>query len=174
MSYSAGNSSAVQLESTESLRDFLDYLSEEFSSCISFSHLEKDIWVELTYKDLKDQSYHLAQFLKSQNYQPGDKIAFISESRSEWLVFLFACSVLDLTLIPLDIRLELEEVRTLVEHSRPKLIVTSQQSYRNFKDLWGDLGQQYRMICLDGKGRDDGGPNWVRELDDLKNIKLIF
>ncbi|MBE7706089.1 MAG: hypothetical protein E7Z91_02435 [Cyanobacteria bacterium SIG30] len=104
---------------------FLENKTEELENKIALgikSHLG---WQELTFKGVSILSQRLASHLISIGIEKGDRIAILSESMPEWGATLFASVLAGGTTVPLDIKLTIYELTSIVTSCQPKVILTS-------------------------------------------------
>lgn len=103
---------------------------------------EQGSWSELSYKELYEKSTNLANNLIKLGIKKQDKIAILSESRPEWGVALFASVMSGATVVPLDIKLTLSELKSILSDCKPKIILISSQ----FADIALDLKKQLDFL----------------------------
>jgi acyl-CoA synthetase (AMP-forming)/AMP-acid ligase II len=74
--------------------------------------------VELTYAELDDRVNRLASVLAAAGLARGDRIAVLSTTRPEYIEVYFAAAKLGLTLVGLNIRMQLDELVHCLESRR--------------------------------------------------------
>ena len=71
-------------------------------------------WKELTFGGISILSKNLASYLIEKGINKGDRVAIISESNPEWAAVLFASVLAGATLVPLDIKLTIYEMESIL------------------------------------------------------------
>lgn len=104
---------------------FLEKRTDELENKIALgikSHLG---WNELTYKGVSILSKRLANYLISIGIEKGDRVAILSESMPEWGATLFACVMAGATTVPLDIKLTVYELTSILQSALPRVLMVS-------------------------------------------------
>jgi carnitine-CoA ligase len=79
----------------------------------------------LTYAMLDANSKRLAYALKCEGFQRGDKIAMVMRNHPEFVYALSACSMLGMTLVPIDPRAKGEKLAYMLSDSDSRAVVTT-------------------------------------------------
>lgn len=80
--------------------------------------------MRLTYRALNMRAGALAVFLAEQHgIHAGDRVATLAANRPEYLDALFACALLGATLVPLNWRLTIPELATILTDCEPTLLI---------------------------------------------------
>lgn len=77
-----------------------------------------------SYAQVRDQAANLAASLVDLGLVPGARIALLLPNRAEWVVAFLAAARLGLTVVPLDPRLSVPELKYLLRHSEVGAVVT--------------------------------------------------
>jgi long-chain acyl-CoA synthetase len=80
---------------------------------------------ELTYANVRARIGRAAAALRSAGVTAGVRVALLAENRPEWVIALLAALRAGATVVPLDTKLGVAELRVLLAHARPLLVVTS-------------------------------------------------
>ena len=70
---------------------------------------------ELTYSELNAESNRLANALKLRGLKRGDRLALLMKSSVDWLVVWYACQKIGVAVVPLHVRLMVDELIRTVE-----------------------------------------------------------
>jgi acyl-CoA synthetase (AMP-forming)/AMP-acid ligase II len=81
--------------------------------------------VELTYRDLDERSDRLAQALRAEGLEHGDRITVLSTTRPEYVEVYLAAAKLGVTVVALNTRLHPDELLHCIELGRPRLMLSS-------------------------------------------------
>ena len=60
------------------------------------------------------------EFLKKGEIKSGDRIAFLAKNSSEFIELMYASSILELVMVPINFRLTYKEVKFIVQDSGSK------------------------------------------------------
>ncbi len=82
-------------------------------------------WKELTFGGISILSKNLASYLIEKGINKGDRVAIISESNPEWAAVLFASVLAGATLVPLDIKLTIYEMESILSNCEPRILIVS-------------------------------------------------
>lgn len=104
---------------------FLENRTEALENKIALGMKSNLGWNELTFRGLGVLSRRLANFLIKSRVDKGDKLAILSESMPEWGAALFASVLSGATTIPLDIKLTLFELTSILQDCKPKVLLVS-------------------------------------------------
>lgn len=73
----------------------------------------------MTYAELRDRAWRLANVLTALGFVRGSRIAVLSETRPEYVETYAACAALGVTVVALNIRLHPEELFYCLERADP-------------------------------------------------------
>ena len=87
-------------------------------------------WQELTYKGLSLLSTRFAAYIINDLKLPkGDKIAILSESLPEYGVCVFGSVLAGVTIVPLDNKLTIYELTSILSSCEPSVIMVSNKNF---------------------------------------------
>lgn len=75
-----------------------------------------------TWKQVADEAYRMAAYLREQGIQQGDRVALVSKNCAEWIIADLAIWVAGGVSVPLYPTLLADSVRQIIEHSESKLL----------------------------------------------------
>ena len=96
---------------------------------------DKDGWKELSYIELSRQAKNFGNYLISQGIERGDRIAILSESRPEWGIAFFASIQTGAITVPLDIKLTLSELTSILSDCLPRVLCVSTHYLETAREL---------------------------------------
>ena len=110
----------------------------------------------LTFRDANRRANKLANWLKSQGVQKGDRVAILGRDGYEHLDLFFACSKLGAIHTALNWRSHWRELLEIFNYTNPKILIFSD----DFKEGVANLNDHYPLITvhLDGNGVKDSVP----------------
>lgn len=107
-------------------------------------------WNEFTYKGLGLMSRRLAAYLINDlEISKGEKLAILSESKPEYGACVFASVLAGLTTVPLDNKLTIYELTSILNDSEPVVILTSGANIEKAKELKRRVPSIKHIILMD-------------------------
>ena len=94
--------------------------------------------------DILSKVLALVQFLKEKEIKSGDRIAFLAKNSSEFIELMYASSMLELVMVPINFRLAYEEVKFIVQDSGSKIIIFGEE----FKEIVEELNSDKTKLKL--------------------------
>lgn len=143
---------------------FLENRTEELGNNISLGMKSHVGWKELTYKGLSILSKRLAGYLIDLGIDKGAHVAILSESTPEFGAALFASAMAGATIIPLDIKLTIFELTSILESALPAVLLVSSSYLEMAKKLKETIPSIQHIILI-----DDNGVN--KEIPSIYTIK---
>jgi fatty-acyl-CoA synthase len=89
----------------------------------------------ITYRELASMSRSLAAALDEMGVRDGERVAIVSPNAARFLVSLFGVSVFGRVIVPVNFRLNAEEVRYIVEHSGSTVALIDPELDASLKQL---------------------------------------
>ena len=108
---------------------------------------------EMTYGELSGKVKKLSDYLIESAVEPGDRIAILSESRPEWGVAFFAAIHSGAIVVPLDVKLTITELVSILSDARPRLLFVSSELAETARDLKEQLPFLESVILIDEETR---------------------
>ncbi|HSM70032.1 MAG TPA: long-chain fatty acid--CoA ligase [Anaerolineales bacterium] len=104
----------------------------------------------LTFRDANRRANKLANWLRSQGIEKGDRVAILARDGYEHLDSLFACSKLGAIHVALNWRLSWHELLEIFQYTKPKILIFSDDFMENVVNLT----DQYPLplLHLEGEG----------------------
>lgn len=88
-----------------------------------------DVWRSLSYRDIREQSEKMAQKLLALGLQKGDKVLILAKSSPEFSVGFFAVPMAGGVIVPVDIRLTLNDQKFIADFSEAKFILCVREDF---------------------------------------------
>jgi acyl-CoA synthetase (AMP-forming)/AMP-acid ligase II len=111
--------------------DMLSRTTERFPNKIAI--VDGD--VTLTYKQLNEKVNQVARTLLQKGFQKGDVVATMCENTHEFVITYFACAKSGLVVMPLNIKLAIDNLAYQLNQSETKVIVFTQSSTEKANSL---------------------------------------
>ncbi len=114
--------------------------------------LEKksDHYESISYRETKDLAYATAAGLVAMGLEKGDRVALLSESRTEWVLSELGILHAGAICVPLSILLkEGADLKFRIDHSGSRWIIVSALQYEKIRAIRQDLANLEKLILLD-------------------------
>ena len=107
-------------------------------------------WNELTYKGLSLLSERLGAYLINDLQIPkGEKLAILSESLPEYGVCVFGSVLAGLTIVPLDNKLTIYELVSILSSCEPTVLMTSSKNYKKAQEIKAQIPSIKHIILME-------------------------
>jgi len=119
-----------------------------------------------TYGELNRKANRVAHALMEAGIEKGDRVVVISYNCIQYVVFIMAMSKIGAWITPLNYALKGREIKMLIEHSRPKMVIVEDELIPPVVDIMDELPdvEQYVMFNLNG---ETALPDGWRDFDDM-------
>ena len=115
-------------------------------------------WEELTFDGLGLLSRRLASYLINDlGIQKGEKLAILSESKPEFGVCIFASVLAGTITVPLDIKLTIYELTSILSDCMPSVMLVSQHYLEKAKELQQAIPSIKHIIVMDERPESEDG-----------------
>ncbi|MFA7659428.1 MAG: AMP-binding protein [Candidatus Gastranaerophilaceae bacterium] len=138
---------------------FLENRTEKLQNKIALGMKSNLGWSELTFRGLGILSRRLANYLIKSGVDKGDKLAILSESMPEWGAALFASVLSGSITIPLDTKLTIYELNSILNDSKPKVLLVSNSHLETALKLKQTIDSIEHIIILDDSGSNKNYPS---------------
>ncbi len=134
-------------------RTVLQLLHEAVSLHADKMYLSEKIgkkWVSTTFKETDEKSLFVATALNKIGFVKEDKIALLSEGRTNWVAGEFGILKNNCISVPLSIKLLPEEILFRLNHSESSAIMISKNNVEKLFSVWERLeNKSFKLIFLD-------------------------
>src|SRR5450631_182209 len=102
-------------------------------------------WGRITYGELQRRAWGMARALSELGVGLGERVAIVSPNAARFLCGFWGVSAYGRILVPVNYRLNREEVRYIVEHSGASLVIVDPE----YAEAMASVGGKHRIV-LDG------------------------
>jgi fatty-acyl-CoA synthase len=99
----------------------------------------------LTYGEVHDRARGMAAHLEEMGLAPGDRVAIVSPNSARFFISFFGVSGFGRVLVPVNFRLNAEEIGYIIEHSGARVLLVDPDQEATLKDV-----EVEHRIVLDG------------------------
>lgn len=134
----------------ENVLSMLEKNTKLYGERIALGKRNKYGWKELTYKGLSLLVMQFASYLINDlQMQKGDKIAILSESMPEIGACLFASVISGMVTVPLDNKLTIYELESILTSSQPSVLAFSQANLAKALELKKRIPSIKHLVVMD-------------------------
>ena len=122
----------------------------DYENRIALGIKDKYGWREFTYKGLGLLSRKIARYIiEDLEFKKGDAIAILSESKPEYGACVFACTLSGAVTVPLDIKLSIYELKSILSDCLPTIMLVSQHYLETAIELQKEISSIKHIILID-------------------------
>lgn len=134
----------------ENVLSLLEQNTKLYGERIALGKRNKYGWKELTYKGLSLLTKQFASYLISDlQMQKGEKLAILSESMPEMGACLFAAVISGMVTVPLDNKLTIYELESILSSCEPSVLAVSQANLEKAMELQKRISSIKHLILMD-------------------------
>ncbi|MEO8218112.1 MAG: AMP-binding protein [Acidobacteriota bacterium] len=137
------------MEESTTLLSVLVRQSRQFASRTALSIRDRGQWRELSYSALTDRSTSLAEALIERGVGGGSRVLLLCESRPEWVIGFFAILLAGGVAVPVDPKLDPEELSAILAHSGAEAVLASRQTESEAEGLASTTPGPVRVLLID-------------------------
>jgi long-chain acyl-CoA synthetase len=118
-------------------------------------HRENGRW---TYGALQDEAERFAALIQGEGFAARDRCAIVMQNQAKWLMTALGAFWAGATLVPLDYKLTVPEQLALVDHAKPRVLVTEYATWLKMREhlQGGGLGGVSVLVTDAPPGADLG------------------
>ncbi|HSR52886.1 MAG TPA: AMP-binding protein [Acidobacteriota bacterium] len=110
---------------------------------------KKGVWTALNYSQLLETVEHLATYYFECGLQKGDRVAVLSENRSEWCVAYLAAVASGMVALPIDKDLKPREIRHILKFAQARLLVCGGDHASALEDVLPDIKSLVKTVSME-------------------------
>jgi len=123
---------------------------------------------EISYTEMKENAFKLANALHGLGLEKGDKVAVYIPNRAEYFYIYYACYITGIIIVPIDFYLKEDEVINIVDHCGAKLIFAESNQRCNLINLKNKSNCLKNIISLDSE------PQYLSYNNLINNMPVTF
>jgi len=130
--------------------DLLENSAGKYANNPYLLEKKSDRYESISYRETKDLAHATAAGLVAMGLEKGDRVALLSESRTEWVLSELGILHAGAICVPLSILLkEGADLKFRIDHSGSRWIIVSALQYEKIRAIRNDLANLEKMILLD-------------------------
>lgn len=128
----------------------LDRAAKQYADWPYLSTKSDEGWARTSFSLAREKARHLACAFMKAGIGKQDKVAILSEAKSDWIIGEFAALYAGAISVPLSIKLLPEEVPFRVNHSDAKMFLISENTLEKVISLWDKYSAaDLKLVLLD-------------------------
>lgn len=128
----------------------LDEFLKHYASTTPDATAVIDYRQQRSFAELHESAEHVAQALHRSGVKPGDRVAVLDQNSVEIIELLFACARVGAMLVPLNFRLNPQELSELLISATPRLTVVHPSFEEDLKAAVELAGSDLEIVVIDG------------------------
>ncbi len=133
------------------IKEMLVQSVQKNPNAIALRFKKQDQWRTHTYSELLAHTHQAAELLARLGIKPGDRVAIFRENAPEWPELYFGIIGLAATAVPIDAKLQEQEVAHILRDSGAKALFASVKSYPLLKDVEPHVPDLGHIILMGGQ-----------------------
>jgi len=130
--------------------DLLENSAEKFGNNTYLLEKKTDRYESITYRETKELAYATAAGLLALGLEKGDRVALLSESRTDWVISELGILHAGAICVPLSILLkEGSDLKFRLDHSGSRWVIVSALQYEKINAIRKELPNLEKIILLD-------------------------
>ncbi len=139
----------------ENVLSFLEHKTNDYKDIIALGMRNAYGWSEFTYQGLSMMSRKIASYLINDlQVKKEEHVAILSESRVEFGAAFFASVIAGTTFVPLDIKLTVHELSSILSSCNPTTVFVSNNYLNTIIKIKEEITSIKNIILLDEAGVD--------------------
>lgn len=148
--------------------ELLEHSAQKYANNTYLLEKKTDRYESVTYRETKEQAYKVAAGLLSLGINRGDRIALLSEARTDWVISELGILHTGAISVPLSNALkEGADLKFRLDHSESRWIIVSGLQFDKIKVIRKDLKSLEKVILLDPKESYSGDEISIEEVKKM-------
>lgn len=146
----------------EALRDATVTFKSNEALIEAERHRENGRW---TYQQLRAEAERFAALVEGQGFEAGDRCAIVMQNQSKWIFSGLGALWAGGTLVPVDYKLDARGQLELLQHCKPRVLVTEYGAWLKLHRESGDALERVLVLVTEAPEGADLGParRWEQE-----------
>lgn len=156
----------------ENVFSLLEEITDKYSEKVSLGIKSRYGWNEFTYRGLGLLSRRLASYLIDViQVEKGENIAILSESKPEYGACVFGSVLAGLTTVPLDNKLTIYELESILNNCKPLILLASSANYERALEIKSKVKSIKHIILMDASSHESSEVPSLYSLPEVYDAK---
>ena len=132
------------------LKELLAQSVQQRGDAVALRYKRQERWHTVTYNELLAKVRRVAEILARFGVKPGDRVAIFRENAPEWPEIYFGIAGMAATAVPVDAKLQEQEVAHVLRDSGAKLLFSDAKYYPLLRDVEPHIPDMHTVVLTDG------------------------
>lgn len=138
-------------ETGMTIKDLLARSVSRHGDGIALRYKQDACWQTVTYHELLMRSWRVAELLARRGLKPGDRVALFRENAPDWPEMYFGITGLGATAVPVDAKLQEQEVAHILRDSGARFLFSDARNYSLLKEVEPHVPDLQTAILVGGR-----------------------
>ncbi|MBU1693234.1 MAG: AMP-binding protein [Verrucomicrobia bacterium] len=130
-------------------------------------------WQTLTYHEFLMRAWRVAELLARRGIKPGDRVAILRENAPDWPEMYFGITALGATAVPVDAKLQEQEVAHILRDSGARLLFSDARNYSVLKEVEPHVPELQAAILVGGRELGPQPSRRIKYLDYEEGVASV-
>lgn len=132
------------------LKELLARSVQQRGDAVALRYKQQECWHTVSYNELLASVRRVAEILGRFGVKPGDRVAIFRENAPEWPEIYFGVAGMGATAVPVDAKLQEQEVAHVLRDSGAKLMFSDAKNYPLLRDVEPHIPDMHTIVLVDG------------------------
>ena len=132
------------------LKELLAQSVQQRGDGVALRYKQQERWHTVSYLELLARVRRVTEVLGRHNIKPGDRVAIFNENSPEWPEIYFGIVGMGATAVPVDAKLQDQEVSHILRDSGSKFLITNAKYYPLLRDIEPRVPELHTVLLIDG------------------------
>ena len=118
---------------------------------VALRYKQQDRWITLTYREFLARAWRVAELLAKLGVKPGHRVAIFRENSPEWAEMYFGIVGMGATAVPIDAKLQEQEVAHILHDSGTTVVFSGAKSYPLFREIETHTRDLEHIVLIGGR-----------------------
>ncbi|MBQ2614966.1 MAG: AMP-binding protein [Clostridia bacterium] len=139
----------VERQYLENLKELIAYGERDYNQKLAFRYRKDNTIIDVTFCQFAEDVYALGEYLLSEGYTDGTRIALLGENSYAWVVTYFAVMNTGNVLVPIDKELKPAEIIHLLNDSASALLVHAASKNACVEEMKANGVTTQNFLCME-------------------------
>lgn len=132
------------------IKDLLTRSVTRYRDAVALRFKKQGQWQTMTYRELLARVWHVAEIIAQRGIKPGDRVAIFRENAPDWPEMYFGITGLGATAVPVDAKLQEQEVAHILRDSGARMLFADVRSYALLKEIEPQVPDLKAVVLVGG------------------------
>ena len=133
------------------IKEMLARSVQSRGDAVALRYKAQERWHTVSYRELLVRVHHVTEMLARMGIKPHDRVGLFRENSLEWPEIYFGIVGMGATAVPVDAKLQEQEVSHILRDSGARLLFAGAKSYPLLRDVEPHVPELEKVILVDGR-----------------------